>query len=87
MVLPEEIPTNHCPECGHSLDWSVARLPKPKAGEPSVCIHCGALMIFTDESEVRPLGWPDWRLLTHAKKKDLVATRAIILARIRAPRQ
>ena len=86
-VLPEEIPTSQCPECGHSLHWPVAGVPQPEAGEPSVCVHCGALTIFTDKLEVRLLDWPDWRLLTHAKKKDLVATRAVILARIRAAKQ
>jgi len=81
---PEEIPTGQCPECGHSLHGSLAGVPKPKAGEPSVCVHCGALTIFTDKLELRLLDWSEWRLLTHAKKKDLVATRAVILARIRA---
>jgi hypothetical protein len=75
MVFPEEIPASQCPECGHSSDWCVAGVPKPEAGEPSVCVHCCALTIFTDKLEVRLLDWSDWCLLTHAKKKHLVVMR------------
>jgi hypothetical protein len=42
---------------------------------------------FTDELTLRPLDWLDWCMLTHAKKKNLVMTRAVILARIKAARQ
>jgi hypothetical protein len=59
----------------------------PKPGEPSICGHCAAFVIFTDELELRVMDWPDWCLLTHAKKKNLVMTRAVILTRIRAARQ
>jgi hypothetical protein len=63
------------------------RYTQPKPGEPSICGHCAALVIFTDELRLRALDWPEWCLLTHAKKKNLVATRAVIAARIRAARQ
>jgi phage terminase large subunit GpA-like protein len=29
----------HCPECGHSLRWSLHRSTQPRPGEPSVCGH------------------------------------------------
>lgn len=76
-----------CPECGHSLRWSLNRSTQPKPGEPSICGHCAAFVVFTDELKLRQLDWPDRCLLTHAKKKNLAMTRAIILARIRAARQ
>jgi hypothetical protein len=44
-------------------------------------------VIFTDELELRAMDWPDWCMLSHAKKKNLVMTRAVIQARIRAARQ
>lgn len=50
----------------------------------SICGHCGAFVIFTDDLRLRQLDWPDWCMLTHAKKTNLVATRAVILTRIRA---
>jgi len=46
-----------------------------------------AFVIFTADLELRALDWPDWCRLTHAKKRNLVATRAVIAARIRAARQ
>jgi hypothetical protein len=58
----------------------------PKPGEPSICGHCAAFVIF-DELELRAMDWPDWCLLKHVKKRNLVATRAVMLARIRAARQ
>ena len=76
-----------CPECDHSLRWSLNRYTKPKPGEPSICGHCAAFVIFTDELTLRALDWPDWCLLTHAKKRKLVLTRAVIQARNRAARQ
>jgi hypothetical protein len=76
-----------CPECGHSLNWSLNRSIQPKPGEPSICGHCAALVTFTDEMTLRPLDWPDWCMLTHAKKRKLVLTRAVIQVRIRAARQ
>jgi hypothetical protein len=76
-----------CPECGRSLHWSVNRSTQPKSGEPSICGHCAGFVIFTDEMTLRRMDWPDWCLLTHAQKRRLVATRAVIQARIRAARQ
>jgi hypothetical protein len=84
---PKSKPLWQCPECGHALRWSLNRSTKPKPGEPSICGHCAAFVIFTDELSLRALDWPDWGMLTQAKKKNLVMTRAIILARIRAARQ
>ena len=46
-----------------------------------------AFLIFTDDLRLRLLDYPDWYLLTHAKKRNLVATRAFVLARMRAARQ
>jgi hypothetical protein len=76
-----------CPECGHSLRWSVNRSTRPKSGEASVCGYCAAMVIFTDDMELRLLDWPDWCMLTHAQKRRLVGTRAVIQARIRAAKQ
>ena len=58
-----------------------------ETGEPSTCGWCGGFVIFTDELTLRQMDWPDWCLLTYTKKKNLVATRAVALARIRAARQ
>jgi hypothetical protein len=51
------------------MRWSLHRSTKPKPGEPSICGHCAAFVIFTDELTLRALDWPDWCLLTHAKKE------------------
>jgi hypothetical protein len=59
----------------------------PRPGEPSICGHCGAFVIFTDDMALRALDWPDWCMLSHVRKKNLVATRVVILSRIRAARQ
>jgi hypothetical protein len=80
-------PAWQCPECEHSLRWSLNRSTQPKPGEPSICGYCAAFVIFTDELELRAMDWPDWCMLSHAKKKNLVMTRAVIQARIRAARQ
>jgi hypothetical protein len=79
--------TWQCPECGHSLSWSLNRSTQPKPGEPSICGHCAAFVILTDDLTLRGMDWPDWCMLTHAKKRNLVATRAGVLTRIRASRQ
>jgi len=76
-----------CPECAHSLRWSVNRSTEPKPGEPSICGWCAVFVVFTDEMTPRAMDWPDWCLLTHAKKRNLVVTRAVILTRIRATQQ
>jgi len=44
-------------------------------------------VIFTEELRLRAMDWPDWCMLTLAKKRNLVATRAVIEARIRAAKQ
>ena len=67
-----------CPECGHSLRWSLNRSTQPRPSEPSICGHCATFVIFTDELTLRTFDWPDWCLLTHTKKRNLVATRAVI---------
>ena len=77
----------HCPECAHSLRWSLNRSTQPKPGEPSICGHCAAFVIFTDDLTLRAMDWPDWCILTHTQKRRLVGTRAVIQARIRAARQ
>lgn len=83
----QSISTWQCPECGHALRWSLHRSTQPTPGEPSICGHCAAIVIFTDELTLRLLDWPDWCMLTHTKKKNLVMTRAVILTRILAARQ
>jgi hypothetical protein len=75
------------PQVGHALRWSLHRSTQLKPGEPSICGHCAAFVIFTEELELRALDWPDWCLLTHVKKRNLVATRVVTQARIRAARQ
>lgn len=35
-----------CPECLHSLRWSLNRSTQPKPGEPSICGWCAAFVIF-----------------------------------------
>jgi len=83
----QNTPMWQCPECAHSLRWSLNRSTKPKPGEPSICGHCAAFVIFTDDLTLRAMDWPDWCVLTHAQKRRLVGTRAVIQARIRAARQ
>jgi hypothetical protein len=83
----QNIPMWHCPECAHSLRWSHNRSTQPKPGEASICGHCAAFVIFTDEMTLRAMDWPDWCMLTHAQKRRLVGTRAVIQGRIRAARQ
>jgi hypothetical protein len=58
-----------------------------ETGEPSICGYCAAFVIFTDELTLRQFDWPDWCMLTHAKKRKLVLTQAVIQARNRAARQ
>jgi hypothetical protein len=89
-LTPDAIPRIsrwQCPECRRSLNWSLHRSTQPRPGEPSICGHCAAFVIFTDELKLRAMDWPAWCLLTHAKKKNSVMTRAVIQARIRAARQ
>ena len=76
-----------CPKCGRLLNWSLHRSTQPRPREPRICGHCAAFVIFTADLELRAMDWPDWWLLTHAKKRNLVATRAVIQPRIRAARQ
>jgi hypothetical protein len=83
----QNAPLWQCPECSHALRWSLHRSTQPRPGEPSICGHCAALVIFTDELELRAMDRPDWCLLAHAKQRKLVSTKAVVLARIGPARQ
>ena len=40
-----------CPECGYKFDCAtpVEGEPRPKPGDVSICLRCGATNVFTDE--------------------------------------
>ncbi len=52
-----EMPTSKCTSCGKELDGAtcVGEDAKPNAGDFTVCIGCGHIMVFDENSMLREM--------------------------------
>ena len=71
------LPATACHQCGKTIDATTGATTneRPKAGDVSLCWHCGAFSIFTSPTEMRPAtpdeakaieADPDIRRIRHA---------------------
>lgn len=56
-------PLNRCPRCFYTMDRCVSPMGdfKPKDGDISLCIKCGAVMAFTSTGTIRPFKESEFR--------------------------
>jgi hypothetical protein len=77
-------PANFCLKCGYLIDAaSSIRQPdaKPKAGDVSMCINCGALSRFRVDLTLEPLGQQGLEGLDAQAKRIISVGQAYIWAR------
>ena len=53
-----EIPLTECPQCGHRINAASTlsddgRFAHPHAGDTTVCMDCGAWLVFRDDLSMR----------------------------------
>ena len=68
--------TTPCLACGHRFDYSsgVDHDNAPQAGDATVCIRCGHLMIFTDDGTLRePTAVERVEMMQDQTVKDVLA--------------
>jgi hypothetical protein len=67
--MSQHVPVSHCLECGKSLDAATGADHDHKVtpGSLSLCVYCGALMIFGNDMRLRQI--------TDAERFDIQADR------------
>lgn len=55
-LASSRIPVSLCPECGYKMDGTAAAAAEhlmPQAGDVSVCLNCGQLLLFEEAMTMR----------------------------------
>lgn len=65
-----------CPACGYKQDSATSAYGdhKPKGGDLSICLNCGAIAMFNDDLTLRP---PNEK-----EKRDIAANTQVIQAQL-----
>lgn len=79
-------PPGNCPECHHKFDRctnTTNEFAGPAAGDLSVCIECGTMLIFESDLSVRRLTGREFEELPEAIRNHLVLCQLTVQANAR----
>lgn len=74
-------PEQKCPVCGYGFDYATCVSDKdhrPRAGDFSLCMKCGELMVFTPEIKLRAAAVDDLLGLDDQTSRELVTVQKMI---------
>lgn len=83
-----QVPSFPCPQCGYELSGAMAVDGRfaPRSGDLTVCVKCGALLVYGEGLRPRRMTDNDLRLVPPQEKYTLLTVQEAVLARLRARR-
>jgi len=76
------MPLSLCPSCGKELDASseFGGAGKPKPNDLSICLYCGAFLVFNENMTLRMLEPEELAALPHDLRNTMIEVRGRISA-------
>jgi hypothetical protein len=79
--MSEPLPLSHCTACGYPLNGAFdteGDRHVPKEGDFSICIECGAVMVYRADQTLRAMTTREWGRLKADERQEIERAQSLI---------